>query len=379
MWKKTNDGSVIDATGKIIFFSTERFVKDICLGGCCFICGADRRDKPFNDEHVIPEWLLRRQGLFHQTIILPNQVGVRYDRYKVPCCVDCNALMGRVVEEPISEVFAGGLKGINDFAAKGGLLKLFVWMGLIFLKTHLKDRTHRQYLDARKGIERIADQYEWEYLHHIHTVTRCFYTGCYVAREVIGSFLTTPMIGTEGQEKFDFADLYLPQTMLLRVDDVGMLAVFNDSAGAMNYFRRKFERITGPLSALQLRETMVELAWLNVHLKERPVFRSDIDPVFERHRIVAELPQLDLAKLNFKVRGRLLHHAVRHALPSIRISGLTGKKAEAEIKSGRATFLFGDDGKFNAQSFVLMEHPGRAKKKVSRRPKSAERRRKKKA
>jgi len=39
MWTKTSDGTVLDRDGKVVFFSAERFVNDICLGACCFICG----------------------------------------------------------------------------------------------------------------------------------------------------------------------------------------------------------------------------------------------------------------------------------------------------------------------------------------------------
>jgi hypothetical protein len=44
----TEDGSIVDGAGKVIFFSAQRFVDDICLGKCCFICGARPEDKPFN-------------------------------------------------------------------------------------------------------------------------------------------------------------------------------------------------------------------------------------------------------------------------------------------------------------------------------------------
>jgi hypothetical protein len=100
MWTKTKDGSVIDANGKVIYFSTERFIRDICLGGCCLICGARPDEKAFNNEHILPEWLLRRYHLFARTITLPNEGTVRYDRYTVPCCADCNALMGETLINP---------------------------------------------------------------------------------------------------------------------------------------------------------------------------------------------------------------------------------------------------------------------------------------
>jgi hypothetical protein len=49
MWTKTHDGSIVDTSGRVIYFSTERFVNDICLGDCCFICGA----KPSENDDAI--------------------------------------------------------------------------------------------------------------------------------------------------------------------------------------------------------------------------------------------------------------------------------------------------------------------------------------
>jgi hypothetical protein len=82
-WQKTPDGSFLDHSGKVLFFSIDRFVNDICLGRCCFICGAQPGSKVFNDEHVIPEWVLRKFDLFDRTITLPNGGTVKYGRFKV--------------------------------------------------------------------------------------------------------------------------------------------------------------------------------------------------------------------------------------------------------------------------------------------------------
>jgi hypothetical protein len=351
MWTKTQDGSIVDTSGKVIYFSTDRFVHDICLGDCCFICGAKPSEKKFNNEHILPEWLLRRFDLFGRTITLPTGIPVRYDRYTVPCCAECNSLMGEVVETPISEVVQGGAQAVNDFASKN-LLKLFVWMGLIFLKTHLKDRSHRVHLDKRKGDEKIADEYEWEQLHHIHCVVRCFYNGCTVDQKAIGSFLSVPVRAPGSSDRFDFGDLYLPQTMLLRLADVAMSTVFNDSGGAMSYFWQKLEKITGPLSALQLREVMVELAYLNLHLKTRPTFQTECDIIEESCRIIATRPKLDFPDMDRKVRGKLLHHAVQHALPHLQFVGYSQEEVLAGIKAGNFSFLFNNKGEFIADTWV---------------------------
>jgi hypothetical protein len=68
MIRKTSDGSMIDGEGEIIFFSLERFIRDICESDCCFLCGRDPSMVPFNNEHVLPDWVLDRYGLIGRTI-----------------------------------------------------------------------------------------------------------------------------------------------------------------------------------------------------------------------------------------------------------------------------------------------------------------------
>jgi len=58
VWTKTSDGSIVDQNGKVIFFSSRRFIDDICIGNCSFM-RAKPEVRPFNDEHVFAEWLLR--------------------------------------------------------------------------------------------------------------------------------------------------------------------------------------------------------------------------------------------------------------------------------------------------------------------------------
>jgi hypothetical protein len=325
----TQDGSIIDRAGKVIFFSAQRFVDDICLGNCCFICGARPGDKPFNNEHILPEWLLRRYDLFARTITLPNDRTVRYDRYTVPCCIDCNSLMGKVIEEPVSQLVRTGTEAVINYIkndASGGALKIFIWMGLIFLKVHLKDRTFRVDPDLRKKSEQIGDRYEWDNLHHLHSLVRSFYTGCRVEAEAIGSCLVLPARTQVSPEKFDFGDLSFGQTMLLRLDDTALLTVFNDSGAVNGWFCQKLEKITGPLSDLQLREVLVEFAWLNIHLKERPTFQTECNSLTEMCRIVGHRGSLDLDRMDGSIRGKLMEHVFRDILPHTKIVNGPTKK-----------------------------------------------------
>ena len=356
MWTKTADGSIVDNSERVIYFSMERFWSDICEGDCCFICGASPESKAFSHEHVFPKWVLRRFKLFSEKIKLTNSVPFQYDRYKVQCCIECNEMMGDLVENPVAKIVLGGKLAVDEFVENGGLLKIFVWMGLIFLKVHLRDRFFRQSRDLRENERKIGDLHSWDDLHHLHCIVRCFYNDCEVESGAIGSFLSLPARCEVSPDTFDFADFSFQQTMLLRFDDLGLLTVFDDSGAAMAFFCRHLEKITGAVSELQLREIMVELALLNQHLKQRPTFYSEFDMANERYCIRAKRPPMpQLVEMDYSVRGNLLKHALGYALPHLRVEGYTTQEIRDAIESGAFSVLFDDNGKFIEKSMVLKD------------------------
>jgi hypothetical protein len=338
MWTRHADDTVVDATGKIIYFGAQRFLNDICLGDCCFICGAKPDEKRFNNEHVFPEWLLRRLDLFDKSITLPNKATVPYNRYTVPCCAECNSLMGDEVETPVSRAVGAGLGGLVKLI-EDHPLTIAVWMKLIFIKTHLKDRTMRFHLDARKGQQKIGDLYPWEQLHYTHTFARCFYTGCQIRRDNFGGTLVLPVTPMFSAHRFDFADNFIGQTMLLRLDDVALLAVFDDCGGVLGLMESRLKSITGPLSEPQLRELFVEMAWLNMHLKDRPALNIEIDPAIEMCRLTCDLPpKPELIEPDYGLRGRLYHQYLGDLF--------SDEETLAAVRAGQFTLLFDRDGKF---------------------------------
>lgn len=166
------DGSLVAADGRVIVFSKERFERDVCRGDCCFVCGVARNAKEFNDEHILPRWLLRKHDLFAREIMLPNGHSYRYDRYKVPCCAECNAFMGKHVEEPVRAVLSGGYEAVVKHLKLEGPSLLYRWLALIYIKTHLRDATLPWNKDRRNDVGQIGDVYDWIALHHIHAVAR---------------------------------------------------------------------------------------------------------------------------------------------------------------------------------------------------------------
>lgn len=349
MISRTSDGSIIDAGGRVLYFSIERFIEDICIGQCCFICGRHPDNTAFNDEHVLPRWLLQRYQLFDRAITLPNLSGFRYGQYTVPCCVDCNALMGARIETPISALVAGGYTAFSNHIATHGALIPFVWMALIFLKTHLRDRQFRVKRDQRQGGALIGDSYTWHELHHVHCVARSFFTETVVTAEAFGSLLCWPMKTQDHYEHFDYADLHASRSALLRMGTVGLVAVFDDSNAALSAFAPWLSRITGSLSPFQLREVFAHLSFINASLKDRPAFKTEVD-ANGRSRIVCLRPAgIELEPHSNADFGELFWSAMQP------ISGrLIGPHPDipGQIRKGEWSFLFDEQDKFIEDSIV---------------------------
>jgi hypothetical protein len=257
--------------------------------------------------------------------------------------------MGRVIETPISRAVQAGTAAVIDYIQKDGGLKFFIWMGLIFLKIHLKDRAIRVEPDLRKASEKIGDRYEWDDLHHLHCVVRSFYSACEVAPEAIGSCLALP-VRTEGsEERFDLGDFSFAQTMLLRLDDTALITVFNDASIVNGWLGKMMRRITGPVSKLQLREILAEYSYLNLRLKERPVFQTEGHTLTETCRIIAHRGSMELDDVDHRVRGKLLQYMLRGILPSLKFRDATNEEVMASIEAGNFSFLFDEHGTFFAE------------------------------
>lgn len=343
MISRTPDGSIVDHDGRVLFFSIERFVKDICNGDCCFICGRHPDNTAFNDEHVLPRWLLRRYQLFDRDISLPSLSGFRYGQYTVPCCVDCNDMMGERVETPISALVTGGYPAFADHIAMKGALLPFVWMALIFFKTHLRDRRFRFHKDQRQGDESIGDLYDWSELHHVHCVARSFYAKTSIASEAFGSFLCWPTKTQKFYEPFDYTDLHDARSVMLRLGPVGLIAVLNDSNGALSAASPLIGRITGSLSPFQFREVFAHLSFLNTRMKNRPQFRTELEPNGRSRIIAMRPPKIELEPHTAADFGEVFWAAMQPF--SGRLAG-SHPNIPREIRKGKWTFLFDKHGQF---------------------------------
>jgi hypothetical protein len=141
--------------------------------------------------------------------------------------------------------------------------------------------------------------------------------------------------------------------MMLRLANVGLIVVFNDSCGATNGLMPTLERINQPISTLQLREIMTDMAFMNLSIKNRPQFMSQFDRNKEEIWLAAKIPrQFELMEnLDFQIRGKLLRQALEDILPRLKSKDMSGHELQAALTEGRLTFLFDKEGNLMEHSF----------------------------
>jgi len=345
--EKYESRTVVTEEGKILFFGLQHFLEDIAKGDCCFICGANQNTKEFNNEHVIPDWILKRINLHDETITLPNGTKFKYGQYKIPCCKDCNSELGKVYENPISELLNKPYSEIIDTIKKNRdiILLLFRWMSLIFFKTHLKDKALLIERDKRKNTGYIADGYYWEDFHHIHCIARSHYTGATIDTNVYGSTFILPALVVDDLGGYDYVDSVNGKTVMLQLGKLSIIAVLNDSCAGLSIFNSQIQKITGPLSPFQLREIVAHLSFINLNLKERPVYSSSIS--FDgKYKIIAKIPDT-LSLLNEKDRFITPGEFLRYYVQEMISDDIEDKERYlSEIEEGRRNYLFNEQGEF---------------------------------
>ena len=351
---KDTDGTITGENGQIEFFSNEKFKELICEKNNCFLCGRHYSKEEFNNEHIIPRWVLRKANLFKEFITLPNNEKVRYDTYTIPCCIECNTFLGKNLEEKIQKITSGGIDSLHDYISENGSLDIFIWLSLIFLKTHLKDKYLTKHLDIRNGTEKISSEYQWGLLHHIHCMVRSIKTGATIAKECHGSLLILPAKEAGHYNQFDYSDNYVANTILLRFNNIAFIAVLDDSAASWNFFYHKFKKLTGHLCPMQLREVFSHFTLLNMKLKYRPIYSTSFDMLSGKSSIIAELPEkLEIEPITNEDIGEIVLANTLQFIKEINDPALN-EKIDL-IRIGTYQFLFNEDGEFLTNSMNLIE------------------------
>ncbi|KKR21559.1 MAG: hypothetical protein UT48_C0006G0011 [Parcubacteria group bacterium GW2011_GWE2_39_37] len=328
--------------GKVVLFSVEEFKNKVVKNNNCFICGVDKNVKIFNEEHILPKWLLKEYNLYNQQIVLTNTAHLKYGQYKISCCKSCNSELGKVIEEPISRLWKLPYKDFCNILANSNenLFALFKWLSLIYFKTYFKDSSLNWHLDKRKEKRKISDNLEWSEMHHLHCIIRSHFTKAIVNSNVIGSIFIFPAIEHQSIEPFDFVDSLHGKGIMIRMNQICVMAILNDSCGTFSIAKDFVKKINGPLTPLQLRDMFSHLIYINMHLAERPTYYSEFKN--NNYFIEAKIPKKVSLSNETITRGNILFNLCKDMFKKEKDEEII----LSQINDGGRQFLFNEKGKF---------------------------------
>lgn len=338
----TDKNRIISSTGKVIYYHTDEFVDEIVKSENCFICGASSVDKKFNDEHVIPNWILKRHSLHNASITLPTGELKKYSRYKISCCEDCNYHLGKVYEEPVSKILTTKYSDLRPNLNKENIHLIYRWLCLIFVKTHLRGKSVRLEKNLKIDSFSLSDVYDWRPIHHLYCLARSSYSNPIISEEVYGTILFVKM--ADFDIDFDYIDSHSARVSAIKLGDYMIIAVLDDSGFSGIVYEDILKKVVkNKLSHVQVREIIANLAAINLSIEKRPKFTSGINNKGQ-YNISVNRPKVIKFYNDDKKRftpGPFLKYYLQN-LPDLTLT----KQEFEQIERSEFTFLIDKEGNF---------------------------------
>jgi len=323
-----------------VYIDTDTFIDLVSKKTRCLICCEPLDSKVVNREHVLPKWILRKYDLYDKEVSLPHEYhGRRYGRHTIPCCKDCNSMLGRKLEQPVRRLMEGGHSKLLRHLDGDTQRLLFAWLSWIFLKFLIKDGAIPINPDHRVEAVMQDKNTDWATLHHIHCLARSPYTGAHIAPEVLGSIVILAIDDDRYREDFDFVTVHETQTIMIRLGDLAIIANLSDSGRSMDIMHRfvlptRQERFT----ILQALEICADMSATTTRIKGKPVYSTRIEQATGRPSIHADLPVYEANPVDPGTRAAIFELVYREHLPHLKIAGSDMSALQA-IKENRLTFL----------------------------------------
>lgn len=190
----------------------------------------------------------------------------------------------------------------------------------------------------------IGDEYDLSDLHHVHAIARAATAGIEIDEQVFGTLLMLQVDPTTMSTPFDYCNILAGRTLLLQVQDVALIYVIDDCGATADMLSDQLKTLPDPVSEIQLREVYARYLSANIHIKNRPIFRTEFSGLKGKPRIRVELPNLEIHDYEPSVFGRMFVGALGNLSESIEVDGQKGDAAIKIIATGQVSFLFGKNG-----------------------------------
>ncbi len=283
--------------GRPLWLSPDDYLEKVVKQKGCFLCGVSEGDADFNREHVIPDWVLKLCNMRERVVTKSSGVTSIYSRHKIPCCIRCNSYLSRHVEIPVSNLLkqhpADALSAFhNDRQTR---TMLFGWMALLAYKSLHSDLFANYYDKEQAALTKLGDAYHWRDHHHLNSLCRLAYEECDIDEAALGSFRLLAFPEAQdplSHESFDFATLFEPASVFIRIKRIGLIALFDDIGAALAVFDGTFvfpEAKGSPrYRSIDAREMLAELSTINRFLEGRPLFHTKINGSGEESCVFAQ-------------------------------------------------------------------------------------------
>jgi hypothetical protein len=303
----------------------------------CVVCAKKMHQK--TNEHVIPNWLVRKHKLFDEEVRLPQGKSHKMSTYKVPFCRECNEVLGRKLEEPVAAAFGDGFEAVEALA-KAGDDRLFAWMNLMYFKTHYKDMQVRKNLDDRDGLESIGDSINWKQLKTHYSIFRSFIFDIELKKSVIGTMIALKIHDHEKFEPFHYSDVLDWDFSYFRDGETALLCGLKDIGSVDYFFRPNLERLGNTLSQHQAFELLAECETISRRLFGNWQFDHEFDPnggtaILE----VVVNGEVGLRKCDEQFLRDGLHFIFESFLSSTLDNDAEREAILRQIRSGKLSFL----------------------------------------
>jgi hypothetical protein len=335
----TSGRSILRSDGEFVLVHAADFAENILMGENCFLCGCYPDGMEFNNEHVIPDWLLRYTGIANMSITLPNGHLVRYSSYKVRSCKQCNSFLAENIEGPISKAMKGGFKTFSNFLENNRKL-VFQWLCLLYYKVHFRDFSYRYNLDRRESDISIGALYAWPNFHHIFCVARSVIFDAQFSNGVIGTIKIFQLNDWERHGKFDYRDHWISDTLFIRLKDICIYVSFTDAGAVKCMTQDKFARVPQHLNHIQAIEIYGDFISAKMHFKRQHDFHSFYDPDADFLQIIAEISSdFGWQDLDPSIRGSAQVLAFQPEFGNFKMDDLSPEETYNEIALGESTFF----------------------------------------
>ncbi len=204
----------------------------------CFLCGTSLTKNNKSKEHIFPKWLLAKFNLWDLKISLLNKTNFTYRNAIVPCCKICN---NEHLSELENEIRNGIEKGYDYFSQKVDKLKIYQWCLCIFYKILLKETFLKADL-KKSDSPKIVSERQFELLSLNRLMLRSIDKEVKMENFFPGSIVIVKTeIPDDENFSFDYLDNPIYQTLCIRMNDIGIVAVFNDAENHLGLLKNNIQ------------------------------------------------------------------------------------------------------------------------------------------